>query len=422
MVSGMSSHRISPALIFPGQSARPLVQLPRIHSKFDERFLQELLASNPELLPVAAIRHDVGSLLCVGREVGVPSGSIDNLYLSTAGYPVLVETKLWRNPQARREVLSQTLDYIKDLARLDFEWFEAQWNIRSIGTPHQGASLIERISDLAQDEINERGFVDRVNHALARGDILAMIVGDGIEARLQELIAHLCKDSAHLRYALALCELSFFQLGDADSDGMLVVPRIVSNVEPVQRAYVEVVVAQELAGKVVVTSKSVPEDRPVRANLNEEEFLQSVEAAVGTEMRKHFQDAYNDLIESFELEPDFKAAALMLKIPDPEDRRPGASVLGFQKNGKIYNTGHLAGQLKRWEGLSEEAVQNIATDYWTALNKIDSRFSVDGLSHMAPKQFIPFAEVLTKWPAIREAVGTVVAKVLAAVDAVEKTD
>jgi len=112
----MSSQSVAPALIFPGQPARPLVQLPRVHSKFDERFLQELLASNPELLPAAAIRHDVGSLLCVGREVEVQSGFIDNLYLSTAGYPVLVETKLWRNPQARREVLSQTLDYIKDLA------------------------------------------------------------------------------------------------------------------------------------------------------------------------------------------------------------------------------------------------------------------------------------------------------------------
>ena len=113
------------------------------------------------------------------------------------------------------------------------------------------------------------------------------------------------------------------------------------------------------------------------------EFLRSVEAAVGSEMRKQFEDAYNDLIESFGLEPDFKAAALMLKVPDPEDRRPGASVLGFQKNGKIYNTGHLAGQLRRWDRLSAETVQNIITDYWTALNHIDPRFPVDGLSHLA---------------------------------------
>jgi hypothetical protein len=110
----------------------------------------------------------------------------------------------------------------------------------------------------------------------------------------------------------------------------------------------------------------------------------------------------------------------MLKIPDPEGERPGASVLGFHKNGTIYNTGHLAGQLKRWEGLREEAVQNIATDYWTALNKIDSRFSVDGLSHMAPKQFIPFADVVSKWPAIREAIGAVTARVRASLDDAQK--
>ena len=35
-------------------------------------------------------------------------------------------------------------------------------------------------------------FVDRVNRALSGGDVIAMIVGDGIETRLQELVHHLC--------------------------------------------------------------------------------------------------------------------------------------------------------------------------------------------------------------------------------------
>jgi hypothetical protein len=51
----------------------------------------------------------------------------DNLYLSTGGYPVLVETKLWRNPQARREVVSQALDYVKDLVNRDFAWLAERW-------------------------------------------------------------------------------------------------------------------------------------------------------------------------------------------------------------------------------------------------------------------------------------------------------
>jgi hypothetical protein len=351
----------------------------------------------------------------------VPSGSIDNLYISTAGYPVLVETKLWRNPEARREVLSQTLDYAKDLARLDFEWLEAQWKTHRAGTPYQGASLMERISDLAQDEIDERAFIDRVNHALASGDILAMIVGDGIETRLQELVAHLCQDSAHLRYVLALCELSFFRLGPTDSDGMIVVPRIVSNVEPVQRAYVEVVVTGDLSGKAIVTSKAAPEPRPVRANLNEEEFLRSVEAAVGEKTCQQIKEAYNDLVDSFGLEPDFKAAALMLKIPDPEGERPGASVLGFQKSGTIYNTRHLAGQLRRWECMGDDTVQKIVREYWTALNQIDARLPADGLSHLAPRQFVPFSELEYKWPAVKDAIGSVTTRVRAGFDATGKS-
>lgn len=406
-----------PALIFPGQVARPLKQLPKFHANFDERFLQDLLASNPELLPAAAVRQDVGSLLCVGREVGVPSGSIDNLYISTAGYPVLVETKLWRNPQARREVLSQTLDYVKDIARMDFEWFEAHWKAHSAGTPHQGTSLIERIRELAQDDIDERAFVDRVNHALMRGDILAMIVGDGIESRLQELVDHLCKDSAHLRYALALCELAFYQLGPAESDGMVVVPRVVSNIEPLQRAYVRIDVATELAGKVVAVPVDVQEAAspraagPVRVNLDEDALLRSVEAAVGPGVRKQFEAAYNDLIESFGLEADFRAAALMLKVPDPEGEKTGASVIAFHKHGTVYNPDLMPGRLEGWGSIPPEECQKLVRDYWAELHEIDARFPSDGATHVSRKQFIPFLDLVPKWERIKTAIGGVTSRI-----------
>jgi len=123
----MPHRTVRPAIVIPGVPVRTLERLPRVHTTFDERFLQDLLADHPELLPVHDVRDDAGSLLCIGREVAVSSGAIDNLYLSTEGYPVIVETKLWRNPQARREVLSQTLDYIKDVVQKDFEWFAQQW-------------------------------------------------------------------------------------------------------------------------------------------------------------------------------------------------------------------------------------------------------------------------------------------------------
>lgn len=221
----MSNRTVSPAFVIPGVSVHTLERLPRVHTAFDERFLQDLLANHPELLPVRDIRDDAGSLLCIGREVAVSSGAIDNLYLSTEGYPVIVETKLWRNPQARREVLSQTLDYIKEVVQKDFEWFAQQWKLYSQQHENLAGDLLSRLNDFSDDEIDEQFIVDRVNRALSRGDVIAMIVGDGIETRLQELVAHLCKDSSHLRYSLALVELACYQFGNQDGDGILVVPK-----------------------------------------------------------------------------------------------------------------------------------------------------------------------------------------------------
>lgn len=85
----MDHREICPIIISPGERTRALRRLPRMHTKFDENYLQELLANHPEVLPVHAVREDIGPLLCIGREVPVPSGSIDNLYLSAAGYPVI---------------------------------------------------------------------------------------------------------------------------------------------------------------------------------------------------------------------------------------------------------------------------------------------------------------------------------------------
>ena len=75
------------------------------------------------------------------------SGYIDNLYISSGGYPIVVETKLWRNPQARREVLSQVLDYTKELTSKDFEWFEQIWQEFSRGRYEKQESLIEKLSN-----------------------------------------------------------------------------------------------------------------------------------------------------------------------------------------------------------------------------------------------------------------------------------
>lgn len=82
---------------------------------FHESRLQELLILNPSLLPSEEVDESWENLIPLGREVSVTAGAIDNLYITSEGLICLVETKLWRNPEAHRTVVAQILDYAKDL-------------------------------------------------------------------------------------------------------------------------------------------------------------------------------------------------------------------------------------------------------------------------------------------------------------------
>jgi hypothetical protein len=389
------------------KTAVPLQRLAKVHFEFDERYLQELLVDYPELLPVQDLRPDIGDLVCIGREVGAgESGSIDNLYLSTGGYPVIVETKLWRNPQARREVLSQVLDYTKEVARKDYDWLEEQWKTFTKGHQSEHDNLLNMVSAVAADDLDEHDFIDRVNRALERGDIISLIVGDGIESRLQALVSHLCKDSAHLRYSLALVELACYHMkGDQD---LLIVPRIVREVEPIQRAYVKIDIAEGLGKQICV--QPIVEDKPSeqmkkrRTTLTEEDFLQSLDNHIGHELRKKVEAFYNDLIERYDLEPEFKTASLMLKVPDPIGEKAGISVFAIERTGRLYNTVFLRlGMLKF--NIPKEDVESLCNEFWSNLHNINHSFRLDGIDQKHRGHLIPVQRVETKLDQIEDAIG-----------------
>lgn len=329
-----------------------------------------------------------------------------------------METKLWRNPQARREVLSQVLDYVKDVVCKDYEWFEKQWSLFQSLNGKEPSSLVCALSNLSDDEIDEPFIVDRVNQSLARGDIIALIVGDGIETRLQELVAHLCRDSSHLRYSLALVELCCFETGENVGDELLVVPRIVQEVEPVQRAYVRVEVSDVLKEQIKVTpviTLDSKEKKYCRVSLNEEDFFVAVQESAGCECADLMRQFYNEIVTEFSLEPEFKAAAVMLKVPHPDGDGLGASIMALEKQGRLYNSRHMLHQIKGW-GLNQELAARITADYWAALNAIDPRFRVDGAVHLSHNHFIPFVEIADKLPEIKKCIGDTVSFMRTAYD------
>jgi hypothetical protein len=82
----------------------------------DEKELGQVLADHPRLLQGG----DVDEFVFVDKEISLPSaGEIDLLMVSSEGLPIIVEVKLIKNREIRREIVAQIFDYVSDLTLLD---------------------------------------------------------------------------------------------------------------------------------------------------------------------------------------------------------------------------------------------------------------------------------------------------------------
>jgi hypothetical protein len=109
-----------PFLLHKNAQGQPLRRIGPQNAAYNEFWLQELIRRHPEILPTGEFETVFSPLVPIGREVLTISGPIDNLFISRHGYPVLVETRLWRNPEARRELLAQAIDYASAIANWRF--------------------------------------------------------------------------------------------------------------------------------------------------------------------------------------------------------------------------------------------------------------------------------------------------------------
>ena len=71
------------------------------------------------------IEPGIGRLIPVCMELPLRVGSADNLFITPEGNLVIVEVKLWGNPEARRQVVAQTMEYAIALFKLDYIELEA---------------------------------------------------------------------------------------------------------------------------------------------------------------------------------------------------------------------------------------------------------------------------------------------------------
>lgn len=228
-----------------------------------EANIQELVHRHPSCLPIAEIDPLFINAVPICRELVTPAGSIDNLLITPSGLPVLVECKLWRNPEGRREVIGQILDYSKELTKWSASDLQREAN-RRLGS--KGNVLLDLVRS-AGHEVEEISFNDALTFNLRRGRFLLLIVGDGIREGV-ESIAEYLQAHAGLHFTLGLVEMPIYAAADGSK---LVAPRVLARTQTILRTVIATPEGMTLAEDEVdgeepdFSSTETPERREYRA-------------------------------------------------------------------------------------------------------------------------------------------------------------
>ena len=159
---------------------------------------------------------------------------MDNLFATPAGDLALVECKLWRNPEARREVVAQIINYATEISTWTYEMLQnAIWRTKPAGTSKDKSrpSLYELVS--THGEIDEVLFHDAVSRNLKRGRFLLLIVGDGIHEGVESMTGFL-QQHAGFHFTLGFVAIALFEA----PGGYIAQPRLLARTTNIERGIV----------------------------------------------------------------------------------------------------------------------------------------------------------------------------------------
>lgn len=235
----------------PIKTIRPITFARDDQASFDETLLQRIVDQTPEILPIRDFYPSVSSVCSLGREIpvdlGERQGFIDNLLVTNDGHLVLVETKLYRNPEALREAIIQTLQYgmaVNNMPLLELE-SRARRGDKS-GIPLRSDETIrDRVFSRVEQGLM-RGVSDSFEDALARyqrtGEMLLLVVADGIHTSVERITNWMNEQGSSTPIQFGLVELRFYELPDGQR---VVVPKTLLKTREVSRHVVIVDIRNE---------------------------------------------------------------------------------------------------------------------------------------------------------------------------------
>ena len=295
---------INPYLVNDSNDSGRLLQpLPAKEKAFQEEWLQELLFKHPRMLPVDYLDESFAPLISLGREIA----NIDNLFVSPAGLLTIVETKLWRNPEAHRTVVAQVLEYAKTLSAWTYYDLDSAVMSFQSGRTGTSASIYEIVKSAHRSlDIGEIDFQARVQSCLNNGRFALLIVGDRIYPEATQL-AEVIQSAPHLQFSMGFIELRCYRLDKNANWPLVVVPNFLSKTKEYTRAIVKIFYEEK---KPDVLVEAVDVDRN-RSKTNFQEFLASLPSNI--------RDSYSTYLKSWMRTPGYTVywgqVGFSLRIP-----------------------------------------------------------------------------------------------------------
>jgi len=191
-----------------------------------EDALQTLLQKYPEVIPGAQISPTQDSpprFMLLRREMPIGNWSLDHLYVDQYGILTLIETKLTENPEARREVVGQIIEYA---ANATTAW--ASGKLRQYATEfwsNQGKSFENVVLETFGD-IDIENLWELIEDNLAHNRIRLIITADDIRPEVRRMIEFLNREMQNTE----VLGLELRAYGD-DIESLVLVPRVIGQTQ-----------------------------------------------------------------------------------------------------------------------------------------------------------------------------------------------
>lgn len=321
----------------------------------DEDEMQDLIARHPEV-----IADQDGALLLIRREQPIADGeagtrwSLDHLYVTRDGVPVLIEVKRAADTRLRREVVGQMLDYAANGT--------AYWKAGAVAdgfaasATRAGHDPDLLLAEFLDGATTADAFWEQVDANFAAGRIKLVFVADSIPRELARIVEFL---NEQMKADVRAVELNWFTGGGVTA----LAPRVIGETERAAAAKTPGATTPPPIGREEWVAKHLaPLGDSVAAAADR--FIAAVEAAGG---RAEVTKAQGSIIAVFDL---------------PNTTLYPVSLVPFGKGSVTLNLAYL---VSRPAFASERARQDIYDQLTALVGRLSTRTLNGYLSFPATK-------------------------------------